>query len=351
MVTLNRGTEPTFDGPRGTSHIDVTAATQGMLPRVINWEVQLGRLTTNSDHRIITWVVANGDGESSGEERMGWCAEKADWAKFARTLRDAEEELWEGLRRCDDELRLEGMAQEITEAISAACEAAMPARRRFPRSVPWWMPELTRLRADSRRKRKRYQREREARARLEKEEEYRQSKATYATRMEETKKEKWAEFCRESTTANPWGAVYRVLRGRRRTGIRETICTDEGWTRDARDTGEKLLERFFPEDKQEEDEQRHRATREEAESYLGNGEREPPITEVEVIRATRSMRRKKAPGRDGIRQRSQGWRWRPYQASWEVSTTGAWAWDSFPKYLRGRKWCRFRNPELREQGE
>ena len=78
MVTLNRGTEPTFDGPRGTSHIDVTAATRGMVPRVMDWEVQQGRLTTTSDHRIITWVVVNGDGGGNYEERMGWCAEKAN---------------------------------------------------------------------------------------------------------------------------------------------------------------------------------------------------------------------------------------------------------------------------------
>ena len=300
MITLNRGTEPTFEGPRGSSHIDITAATPGILSRVEEWEVQREKLTTTSDHNIITWVLVEVTGGSEGREATGWCAEKADWPKFARVLSEREGELVEELRRCESRQQLEGLAERLTGTITGACEAAISVRKSFPRSVPWWTPELTLLRTATRRRRRAFQREGDEIIRREKEAAYRRSKLTYAVRMEEVKKEKWAEFCRESTEANPWGAVYRILRGRRRSGIKETIKMETGWTEDATETGERLLERFFPEDKAEDDDQYHKDIREEAERYDGNGDREPPITEKEVIQAIRSMGRKKAPGKDGI---------------------------------------------------
>ena len=110
------------------------------------------------------------------------------------------------LGRCENTWHLEGLAQNITGAITAACEAVMPARRRLPRSIPWWTLELTRPRTDTRRKRKRFQRERGALPRQIKEAEYRAQKLTYATKLEETKKEKnqhlLTTICSLSTTGS-----------------------------------------------------------------------------------------------------------------------------------------------------
>ena len=300
MITMNQGTEPTFEGPRGSSNIDVTAATAAILARVEEWEVQGDKLTTTSDHKIITWTIARGGREKEGAEMSGWCAERADWARFGRVLRGREEALAAEMGRSVSTQQLDCLANHLTEAITSASDAAIPRRRRFPRSVPWWTTELTHLRAETRRTRKAFQKEKDPLTRQEKECNYRRQKLAYATRLEEVKKEKWAEFCRESTAGNPWGAVYRILRGRRRPRIRKTVQTDRGSTADAEETGEYLLGRFFPRDRLEDDDQRHKDTREEAQQYEGNGEREAAITEREVLQAVRSMGRKKAPGWDGI---------------------------------------------------
>ena len=81
----------------------------------------------------------------------------------------------------------------------------MPRRKRFTNSRPWWTTELTRLRALTRQRRKAFQRERAGDEREAKEKEYRRMKAVYAGRLEEVRREKWVEFCHESTKTNPWG--------------------------------------------------------------------------------------------------------------------------------------------------
>ena len=201
---------------------------------------------------------------------------------------------------CETVQQLEDLARYVTECISGACAASMPRRRAFTNSTPWWTPELSRLRALVRQRRKAFQREREEIERESKEREYRRMQAIYATRLEEVRKEQWVEFCEKSTSTNPWGAVYKLLKGRRRAGISETIRTSDGRTRDARETAKYLLGRFFPEDEPETDQPAHAATREAAATYRGNGRVEPAITTGEVRRAARSMGKNKAPGRDNI---------------------------------------------------
>lgn len=56
LSVTNQGDEPTFDGPRGQSHIDVTAATDAIQNKIYTWHVRCNE-DNISDHRTIEFEV------------------------------------------------------------------------------------------------------------------------------------------------------------------------------------------------------------------------------------------------------------------------------------------------------
>ncbi|GJQ68329.1 hypothetical protein Trydic_g23102, partial [Trypoxylus dichotomus] len=107
---------------------------------------------------------------------------------------------------------------------------------------------------------------------------------------------------RGSTERNPWGLAYRVVRRKRgNAGANVTLKRgDNGYTQNARETAELLLETFFPEDDPEEDEEDHATVRARADGPIGNERDDTPFTRCEVDAAFKSMNARKAPGIDGI---------------------------------------------------
>lgn len=102
MVTQNEGTTPIFESTRGQSHIDATAASQAILANVEASEVQKAKLTTTSDHKVITWTLVRGRSSRDEADTTGWCSDKANWNKFARKIKEQEHKLREELKRCDN---------------------------------------------------------------------------------------------------------------------------------------------------------------------------------------------------------------------------------------------------------
>ena len=86
LVTMNRGDRPTFEGPRGTSHIDVTMATPGISARIRGWEVRDDKLTGTSDHMVIQWGLEPAGVARVTSDTTGWCVKKADWGVFRQHL-------------------------------------------------------------------------------------------------------------------------------------------------------------------------------------------------------------------------------------------------------------------------
>ncbi|GLV47831.1 hypothetical protein CBL_20972, partial [Carabus blaptoides fortunei] len=213
-----------------------------------------------SDHRLIEFKIR--ESETGNEEhRDGFCNKKADWEHFTEVFREQVESLRAGISRRHD---VDDLATMVNQAIHQACAASMPQRRRFRRSVPWWTPELTDTRSEVRRLRRRYQR-----APNEYRDQYRREYIAvfnnYKTMMLQTRMDKWREFCTENSQSDPWGAAYRALR-KKRPAIKLTCLRkeDNTYTRGVEETTELLSERFFPDDRIEEDEECHTAARREA---------------------------------------------------------------------------------------
>ena len=297
LVITNSGGEPTFEGPRGVSHVDLTLSTVRTHNRISGWRI--GKEETASDHRLIVWTI---DAQADRPRTAGFCTKKADWGIFQTKIEESVRHIEKECAECNSQDAVDKIFDEIAWVIAEACSASMPLWRRFGNSVPWWTPELTELRRRARGQRRRFQRARNAEERETEKQEYSLLQCRYRRRMREVRLEEWAKFCEESTKDNPWGAVYRTIRGRKPGGLACTLRDGDGgaFTTDASATCDLVMRRFFPNDPVEDDDAGHRRTREMADSYRGSGVADRPFTATELTRAIHSMGKKKAPGIDGI---------------------------------------------------
>ena len=80
--------------------------------------------------------------------QLGFNCKKADWPAFARHIQAYTEPILQQLRDLQQPTAqaLDGIAEELTEAITRAADASIPRLRTVERSKPWWSTELTSLR-------------------------------------------------------------------------------------------------------------------------------------------------------------------------------------------------------------
>jgi len=115
---------------------------------------------------------------------------------------------------------IETMVEGYNEALKGACNYTfiMQSSTRYPgthKSVPWWTPELTALRKRTNALRRIYQRtQNDEGLRNTRKRQYIDSKIIYAAKIKAEKRNSSKEFCKISTTTNPWGAIYNLASGR-----------------------------------------------------------------------------------------------------------------------------------------
>ncbi|GLV33529.1 hypothetical protein CBL_20258, partial [Carabus blaptoides fortunei] len=254
MTVINQGDTPTFDGPRGTSFIDITAVTAALYPRIQDWDIP--EEESASDHRYIEWTVApSADGTAPApQETRGFCNARADWDKFTETYRRQTESLIQRIERIRTAAEVEDCAKLLNTAVQEACAASMPRRRKFVGS----------------------------------------------TRLLETRIEKWKEFCSEASERDPWGPACRAIRRSRPPAKLSCIRREDGsHTMTQENTAEELLARFFPRDNPANDTEEQERIRATADTAVGT-RNDRNITANEIRRVAERMSKKKAPGHDGI---------------------------------------------------
>lgn len=301
LTVVNTDSAPTFNGHRGSSHIDFTAASHEILDEIADWKVEDEE--TLSDHSLITWNITRPNARPKTTGHSGtprFCNKKTDWAKFDASFAASIALLEEAARECRSPGDAEAAAEMLNNNILEACRTSMPLVKQFRGSVPWWTPELTRLRATARRLRRRSQRAR-AEDREDRQREYREAQEIYRDTMATTRTTKWQEFCSRNSEKDPWGTAYRVIRGKRTATAApaNTRKPDGSLCSTIEESIENLLSHFFPDDLEEGDNEVQAAIR--ASWGRGTGGPDGPIiTRQEVERALRRMSPRKAPGHDGI---------------------------------------------------
>lgn len=164
----------------------------------------------------------------------------------------------------------------------------------------WWNDTLNRMKREVMRARKNYQRARRSSIRgpaltpdvLETRRQYRSLEKLYGKSIQTVKAEDWRRFVGDSGNNNPWGAVYRICRGRSATDIGCMRKGDGSLTTTWCEAASVLLTKFLP---------RHDETEEYRDHATPHQPEHRPITESEITAAIARAKPKKAPGLDGKR--------------------------------------------------
>lgn len=285
-----------FTGARGVSDIDVTLGNVALSDKFDTlWEVRPDLI--NSDHNLLSITLSSQTAPEVGEELgVRWNTKGADWRSFREKIRTAVGELE------SDQLSAEQLQRALDNIIEDACGACFHKERTLVSKMHrWWTPELGALRKQSRRLRVLYQRARQniapgAPPTPEAEEcrrAYRRVDRQYSKLIRSTKAADWQRFVSQDGNINPWGAVYRMCRGKASTAIGSMRKADGTKTITWADAAEVLLQKFLP----------ARDTAEEIPSTdaLSAQPEYDPITEGEVAAAFGRFNIRRAPGLDGKR--------------------------------------------------
>ncbi|KAI8118185.1 Retrovirus-related Pol polyprotein from type-1 retrotransposable element R1 [Lucilia cuprina] len=268
-----RGNKPTFMARGLCSIIDLTFMSTP-LARHVEWSVS--DRYTHSDHMAIIFSLNNDDRKRRNRNNnckyVGWASKHLDKEVFAMVF--------------SEETEIHGTAvdkaNQITEKLKRACDAAMPKRRIMEsrQSNYWWNQEIGKLRTICLRTRRRAQRARRNGNFEELSREYKKARHDFQHAIIQSKRKCFKEICKEADT-DPWGKAYRVvtssLKGKKSP---QPTCPQ---------LLEKIVGTLFPQHQQRE----HI-------DIEGRTENIPPISEEEIVQIAKGIGDKKAPGPDNI---------------------------------------------------
>lgn len=230
LTVLNDGKVPTFARRGQEAHIDLTAVSRQLLPKVRGWGVDEGE-ETMSDHRYIFTEIEGGQPTATTTGDKRW-----QWRKLNREI--LIRELDAGGRRMQEEGRAD--ARGIVEVMTKACTNAGPqihqgaGRTKAPKY--WWNEGIAQARKECIKKRRAHTRERRSFGRMQRRvggyrieelevgvgrveskwEEYRAARKHLKSLIAESKNRAWRELI-EAVESDVWGLPYRVVRGKLRT--------------------------------------------------------------------------------------------------------------------------------------
>ncbi|CAK9834251.1 Retrovirus-related Pol polyprotein from type-1 retrotransposable element R1 (Fragment), partial [Anthophora retusa] len=299
-VVNDAAQSPTFTSTAGSSYIDVTLASPSILPFFRRWKVRCDWASSDHNAVEIRLMAPKAVGSEQSAEKPRFNTRRADWDLYSAKLSDLSRSRLEGIE-LDSPEKVESLASQLTGAIVDACSEAMPRKRKFRKSNPWWTEELTSLKKEAYRNRREFQRERDDTSRARKKLVYRASLRKYRQRVRKVKTQSWRDFVTSHGNAEPWGIVYklqaqkfraeRVISTLRRSSNSATASIDA--------TASLLLDTHVPDDRAEDDTANQRIIREQA-RFAPSTEDTAPFSGAEVISAARTFANRKAPGPDQI---------------------------------------------------
>ncbi|CAB0033464.1 unnamed protein product [Trichogramma brassicae] len=185
----------------------------------------------------------------------------------------------------------------LNEWVTSACDEHLEKKRRLKGRLKWWTRELETKKREVRRLRKEWQRMNARRMDEErmhdKRREYRMCLREYKDMMAERKRNDWRMYVNEQGNKDPWGSVYKIIRGKRVNRGLASLREGDVVTRNWSESADLLLEKFFPGDNENNEWRMNVVIRENENEWT-------EMREDEIDGAVRRMKRRKASGLDGI---------------------------------------------------
>jgi hypothetical protein len=128
-----------------------------------------------------------------------------------------------------------------------------------------------------------------------------QEKRKYEATPRKAKIESWKQYCKATTSANPWNVVYKLATGKMRSSnTLSTIRRPDGTiTSGMVETLNVTMEHFTPTDEEVTDNDYHKLIRAQNKAPVTT-EDDKPFTTAEIRDAIYAMNKDTAPGEDGI---------------------------------------------------
>ncbi len=293
-VVNDRTQPPTFEERGVSSYIDVTLVSGSMIAEVQSWKVK--RDWTSSDHNAIVFkitTVAQTDRVDSSRFNI----RRADWGLLDSTIKELSVSHLDHIV-LDSAEEVEQMADALQKVLYEACETAIPRRRRIRKNNPWWTRELTDKKSELYSARRNMQQQWSLPGHSLRKAEYRALLRDYCRSVKGAKVGSWQEVVTVRGNEEPWGVVYKQLRGKlqnERT-LSSVRCGDTE-SMSMLETANRLLEVHVPDDTPSNETPEQAQIRESINSPPET-EDAAPFEQWEIALILASLKNNKAPGFD-----------------------------------------------------
>lgn len=277
LVVLNNGNTPTFIRNNITSYLDITACSQEIARKVLNWEV----LTEEnlSDHNTIKFEInifnnmQQPQNQQVGNSPQMWIFQENKRDLLKDKISEATE-------------RTASTPTELINLLQCICEEVFPRKTANNKRKPsyWWNSEIAKKRKNCFALRRKLVRLNSSRSRDEIESlrigrEYHNLKKDLRRAILQSKSNAWKKLCLDLND-NVWGTGYRIVCKKLKLNTTKYLSTSK-----------KLEEadKLFPQQHTEDWEREHVE-----ESEI------PPFCLDELLSVCTAIKNKKAPGPDGI---------------------------------------------------
>lgn len=201
QIANKRSAFTTFNGPRGSTNIDVTLCSESIHCRVHEWVVIPGVIS--SDHQVISYTL---------ELHLREFVHRTSRFHLHRKNNDkfAQKFVARSAQKLEDTEDLETMSQALYDDISAVAGKYATKRRRRRKVVPlWWSLELTEARKAVRVASRQAGLTGDRKL-------FNARRNEYIRLLRTSKIDSWRKFC-SMEGKFPWGRLYKWIRGAKQT--------------------------------------------------------------------------------------------------------------------------------------
>lgn len=299
MRLMNEGNAPTCIRPQGTSIVDLTWVTAGLIEKVTEWKVLEDE--TLSDHVCIVYkLVVNIAGplirNKHEEEFPRWVWKNMDKERFEEVIQVG---LWVNRERKEGPVDewTEHMKSMVTRACDTVAKRVKVTRKR---NKFWWneqVAESRRIAIERRRKMTRVNKRGSDEEREEATVQYKKARKELRDEIKKAKANAWQELM-ETIDKDPWGKPYRIVMNRLK---RATPAVTETLSKEAL---EDVLEELFPTIRTR-NEETEGMEREDEEGEEEIRQEDLTVTELQVRKALKGKKASvTAPGPDGVTRKA-----------------------------------------------
>ena len=295
-VLNNVNSPPTFQNTQGgKSWIDLSTAGSKISDNIINWRVR--NYESLSFHKMITFTLNQ---TPSVYNKTRYNFDKTNWTLFNTKLSEnfLLKNISENTVLSTSKSELDKLCENISMAIKDTIVSHVPSTKNYKKRllVSWWNKDISNLRKSVNNARRKNQKD----ATPQNVNFYRSLRNKYKNAIRKSKHEDFSNSCRNAES--PWELLRKLTSKSHHSSTPALLKDNDTYTLNDTDTCNFLLEKWFPDDDSNDDQDVHLQTRQHVQQYLNRPIITPAPditdTEMDIINTISPM---KLPGWDLIR--------------------------------------------------